>query len=65
MFLFNSSIIKSGVSLSVIDFTFKPKASLEMKFLNKTQVVRDYGEDFSKKHTPLKQHVSVLDAIQK
>ena len=29
------------------------------------QVVRDYGEDFSRKHAPLKQHVSVLDAIQK
>ena len=29
------------------------------------EVIRDYGEDFSKKHAPLKQHLSVLSAIQK
>lgn len=29
-----------------------------------SQVIRDYGEDFSKKHAPLKQHLSVLSAIQ-
>ena len=28
------------------------------------QVVRDYGEDFSAKHAPLKQHLSVLNAIR-
>jgi len=28
------------------------------------QVIRDYGEDFTAKHTPLKQHVSVLGAIE-
>jgi Putative transposase/Transposase zinc-binding domain len=28
------------------------------------QIIRDYGEDFSKKHAPLKQHLSVLNAIQ-
>jgi len=29
------------------------------------QVIEDYGEEFNAKHAPLKQHVSVLDAIQK
>jgi hypothetical protein len=29
------------------------------------EVIRDYGKDFSKKHRPLKQHLSVLSAIQK
>jgi hypothetical protein len=28
------------------------------------EVIRDYGEDFSKKHTPLKQHLSVLSAYK-
>jgi hypothetical protein len=29
------------------------------------QVIGDYGDDFTAKHTPLKQHLSVLNAIQK
>ena len=29
------------------------------------QIIRDYGEDFKTKHTPLKQHLSVLSAIEK
>ena len=29
------------------------------------QVIGDYGDEFTAKHTPLKQHLSVLNAIQK
>ena len=28
-------------------------------------MIRDYGEEFTAKHAPFKQHLSVLDAIQK